>query len=381
MKQDDIKKEFINHQWKLNSHYFLFSSILIMSLYLSTTTKFLPPLESDTTTTSFSSPELPPPLIISNTNCFLTFSIPKSGTTVLSWIVTSAFKHISELSPTYSVVNEERHNRLTINKTTIFFSFHHKHHGKVYSGYNNQAKNMNLYDFELPINLISQNLLEKNFSLSTNSLSRLTAIEYIKRYISTDKIKKVERMPFLGNKKFQKKHFTIFRDPLSVVVSYEKYMKPSLEGKKLNDIVKKQCKFKIIETALTYELVYNILPELGYEFELLYFRDLRQDSYIFVKKFFKSMNLELGREEERIIDEVVKDTSLERMKKVQEEVVQGEVETKLGGLAKGGKNSRKVRNAEIKGYLNELDTTVVEECYEHMKKYLQKDLLDKFEIF
>eukprot|EP00924_Labyrinthula_sp_SR-Ha-C_P007745 maker-scaffold_28-snap-gene-2.42-mRNA-1 protein AED:0.09 eAED:0.94 QI:0/0/0.5/1/0/0/2/20/393 len=316
------------------------------------------------------------PYIPNNQNSFLTFSIRKSGTTVLSWIIEYAFKHLVDLNENYTFENVDDFQTLETKNKSLFFSTFKKHEGRVYSGYDNQKLNMQGSDFVLSVKELVEESLKKNYSLRKDSETRKDSINLMKS--SIPKLKGVEKTK--QTEIFNKKHFTIFRDPIAVLVSYEHYVFPNISPIELNNFVYSKCKHKIIETSITYELVNKILPEIGYEFELLYFRDLRKDPHMFIKKFLKNIGLELGIEENFIVNKVVEDTSMGNMKKVQEEIVEGTMTSNLKGLSKKGTNSRKVRNAEIKGYIKELKPDTVDMCYKQMRKYLQQELLEKFEI-
>eukprot|EP00924_Labyrinthula_sp_SR-Ha-C_P007749 snap_masked-scaffold_28-processed-gene-2.10-mRNA-1 protein AED:1.00 eAED:1.00 QI:0/0/0/0/1/1/2/0/310 len=304
--------------------------------------------------------------------------IMKSGTTVLSWIITSVVNHLKEIDNSYKIENEERYNTLWTKNKVMFFSTNTKHEGRVYSGEYNHKYHIKNYDFNLIVPNIAKEILLKGYSLGKESKTKNKVIEIIQNNIHIAKQHFHEKIES-KEKKFRKKHFTIIRDPIAVLVSYQHYFNKYITSQKLNQVVKEECEYKTIQTALTYELVSKILPNMGYEFEILYYRELRKEPYIFMQKFFKNIGLDLGIEEENIINKVMEDTSMEKMEEIQKEVLNGK-KTTLTGLSREGNNSRKVRKAEINGYLKELRPKVVEECYGYMRIHLQQDLLEKFEI-
>lgn len=176
-----------------------------------------------------------------NVTGYLTLSVPKTGTTVVGWIIQSLFRNIKKYVTEEAVSSgmKEVDGPLVETKfmkkidTLLFkgkeanFMTRRKHHGYVYAQHRGSLME---YEFYFPVQLVLNRVLEKNLSAkSTQVFQWMNSSKHLKPYTAKNAGDVEPRE--LSDKVV---HFSTFRDPIAVAISYSKYYSPERTPEELN---------------------------------------------------------------------------------------------------------------------------------------------------
>uniref|UniRef100_A0A7S3PN90 Sulfotransferase domain-containing protein n=1 Tax=Aplanochytrium stocchinoi TaxID=215587 RepID=A0A7S3PN90_9STRA len=291
----------------------------------------------------------------------LTMSIPKTGTSAIEWIAQSIFANFKvewdkqnpgKESESPVVVNVFKNHSIRFKNKHQVFDVHGKH---------------------------DSSKVEPNMPLKTHKIALKCAYEKIPAW--SDKalksIPKIDRYLNATRSVFgeDKKYVVMFRDPISTVVSYMYYEYGSKMPREiLSSRIRlgNSCAKTSANMALLYRVVTEVLPEAGYQIYPMFFDEMRTKPARFISELSNILGLTIN---ENIIERVLSETSPEHMKQVQQSK-QGIGQ--YSGLSKGGKNSRKVRTAALKGYMTELEPDVLKQCLEDAAFHLPPALRERW---
>lgn len=314
--------------------------------------------------------------IFESSTVYLTMSIPKSGTTALSWIAHSLFENTKEEIETVlndhtsKIYSPDRQDTFIWKDMKISFVTVKKHRGRLHECFEGNIQRALDFPYEHHLNLF----LEKNISATSNRL--------IKSLNNSNTLKMSDNDDSCRTKV---RHLAILRNPIATAVSYQKYINPKSTKEQISEVlIKKACNKRSALLSTTWTLIKYVLPYYGFTVETLFYSDLRLNPEEFVEKFASSLGLKVT---DKVIERVVSDTSPEKMKQVQESLTLSKNSTerkvirkRFQGLSSKGENSRKVRTASLTGYEREITEEALKFCQERVRFHLPRELLEKFDL-
>uniref|UniRef100_A0A7S3PHQ3 Sulfotransferase domain-containing protein n=1 Tax=Aplanochytrium stocchinoi TaxID=215587 RepID=A0A7S3PHQ3_9STRA len=299
-------------------------------------------------------------------NAQLTMSIQKTGTTAVEWIAQAIFKNFAaevedgivkfnkyETAP--NVINKDKFHQINWKGKHVIFDVHGKH--------DNSKVTPNI---PVRVKIAASQCVQNNIPAFTNACAKY--IGGLRHFTNSSKTMKHEK---------QNKYFTTFRNPIATIISWIHYESPGLgtNKEKLSEtlLTTDKCARAAANMALVHRMVTEILPGLGYQIYPLYFDEMRLYPHEFVRKFAAQLELTI---DENIVRKVVEQTSPEHMKAIQEDLKHaGE---HYSGLSQNGKNSRKVRSADVRGYLKELTPEALKKCMKDAAFHLPPALKERY---
>lgn len=294
-------------------------------------------------------------------NVRLTLCVPKTGTSALEWITQSLFDHFSGVAGGEAVVVKKyKKHALKWRQNVLRLDVNGKHYADV----NRDAPELGVAS-------------AKAFCLKTHtpaySDKAFRRISHLQAYPNASAQKS-------GEKAGRQLFFTTFRDPIATTVSWVYYKRGKIGMSSLSNHIMGNdlCADTAADMALRYRLVTEFLPSRGYEINPLFFEDMRQRPKDFIKKYAESIGLRVN---EEIVTKTMEETSVEHMKQIQRSFKRdpgNHSKEEYSGLSGTGLNARKVRKAEVKGYVNELNEKALRYCRRAAAFHLPKALRERW---
>ena len=297
-------------------------------------------------------------------NVRLTLCVPKTGTSALEWITQALFDHFSGVTGGEAVaVKKYKKHALKWKKNVLRLDVNGKHYADV----NRDAPELGV---------ASAKSFCLKFHIPAYSDKAFDRISHVKAYPNVSKAVKNWKGPSSPKQLF----FTTFRDPIATTVSWVYYRKGKIGMTSLSNhiIGNDLCADTAADMALRYRLVTEFLPSRGYDMQPLFFEDMRQHPKEFIRDYADMLGLRVN---EEIIEKTMEETSVEHMKKVQRSFKQdpgNHSKEEYSGLSGTGLNARKVRKAEVKGYVKELNEKALRYCRRAAAFHLPKVLREKW---
>lgn len=276
----------------------------------------------------------------------LTSSEPKTGTTVLAWLVAALFKRIcKQVSNDVNVpCRAEVDGRpkfdyvLKIAGRTVHFFGKGKH--DVYAcGHK----------------LTTRSTIERTANACVQNSIPAWSVECLQRL----NLSMPHRIQLCKGK--QSVNVMTFRHPVATTLSWVHYKYGySLSRAGLNEQVKSNCEQIAARIGLRYHLFLFLFSEKGYNMHTFAYADLHDHPLIYASRLARVLGFALH---QKMLEEVLEDTAPDRMRSIQEDMKNGKYgSTMYHGLSGYGENSRKVGNATNKLYLQLIDPSVVDWC-------------------
>mmetsp|Transcript_1006 Transcript_1006/g.1073 ORF Transcript_1006/g.1073 Transcript_1006/m.1073 type:complete len:394 (+) Transcript_1006:206-1387(+) len=296
-------------------------------------------------------------------NARLAMSIQKTGTTAAEWIVQAIFKNFAEevaegkkkfnMYPSVpDVVNKDKYHEIRWKGKHVAFDVHGKHDNSKVSP-----------NIPVRVKVAASQCVKHNIPAYTNECAKY--IGGLRHFTNHSN--------FRHNKR--DKYFTTFRNPISTIISWLYYESPNHNKETLSQALLEtdRCAKAAASMSLLHRMITEILPGLGYQFYPLYFDEMRLYPHDFVRKLAAQLDLDVN---DNVVRRVVEQTSPEYMKSVQDDLKHSS--ERYSGLSRKGKNSRKVRKADVKGYLNELTPEALAKCVADAKFHLSPVLKERY---
>mmetsp|Transcript_10072 Transcript_10072/g.12097 ORF Transcript_10072/g.12097 Transcript_10072/m.12097 type:complete len:375 (+) Transcript_10072:317-1441(+) len=290
----------------------------------------------------------------------LTMSIPKTGTSAIEWIAQSIFSNFKtewerqnkNKAGAPVVKNSFKYHQMDFNGKYVVFDVHGKH---------------------------DTSKIEPSHSIHTHKVAVKVAHEHIPAWSDEAFFRVPHVKDYLNRSRFvpdsDKKYVVMFRDPIATVVSYMYYeygSKLSKENLSQRIQLGNSCAKTAANMALLYRVVTEVLPPVGYQIYPMFFDEMRTKPARFVSELAQLLGLTVN---SKVIEAVVQETSPEHMKSVQQN---HDGIGQYSGLSRAGKNSRKVRNAALKGYMDELEPEVLRKCLDDAAFHLPPVLRERW---